>query len=396
MVADFAPPPHRPAGLRGRVLFISTTEELERFCEQASQSSVLAVDTEFLRERTYRPRLCLIQLATSPDNIAAVDPLAIDDLEPIARLFRDNRIVKVLHACSQDLEVIDGAMGCVPSPMFDTQLAAAFLGHRMQLGYGALVEAYTGVHLPKAESLTDWSRRPLDPEQLVYAEDDVRYLPGIYDQMRAELVERDRLSMVLPEMQSLLDPSHYRHKPMEAYKHLKRVSSLTRKQLVVAQEVCAWRESMAAKRDIPRKWVLADEVVVELCRRAPADEGRLRRIRGTEQLSERDSAALLHAVSRGVARPASQLPSLPKRSRPSGEQESVVDLMYAMLRIISERSGVATQLIATRDELVDFMSGREGASLASGWRYELAGRRLEELLGGSCGLTVKDGRVEIL
>lgn len=377
-------------------MFISTSEELERFCERASTSPVLAVDTEFLRERTYRPRLCLIQLATAEGEIAAVDPIAIHDLEPVARLFRDNSIVKVLHACSQDLEVIDGALGCVPSPMFDTQLAAAFLGHRMQLGYGALVESYTGVHLPKAESLTDWSRRPLDPEQLVYAEDDVRYLPGIYEQMKAELIERDRLSMVLPEMQALLDPSHYRHDPMQAYTHLKRVSSLTRKQLAVAREACAWREQLAQRRDIPRKWVLSDEVVVEVCRRAPTDAVRLRRIRGTEQLSERDADALLHAVSRGLACPVSKYPVVVRHSRPSGEQESVVDLMYAMLRIISERSGVATQLIATRDELVDFMSGREGAALASGWRYELAGRKLEELLGGSCGLTVKDGRVEIL
>ena len=376
-------------------VYIATQGELEDFCCEAAGERVIAVDTEFLREKTYYPKLCLVQVRAG-EKIAAIDPILIGDLAPLARIFEDPEVTKVFHACSQDLEVIQSGMGCTCRSVFDTQLAAAFLGLRQQISYGSLVESYCDVHLAKAESLTDWSRRPLDPEQLTYAEDDVRYLPGIYDQMRAELVERDRLSMVLPEMQSLLDPSHYRHEPMEAYKHLKRVSSLTRKQLAVAQEVCAWRESMAAKRDIPRKWVLADEVVVELCRRAPADEGRLRRIRGTEQLSERDSAALLHAVSRGVARPASQLPSLPKRSRPSGEQESVVDLMYAMLRIISERSGVATQLIATRDELVDFMSGREGASLASGWRYELAGRRLEELLGGSCGLTVKDGRVEIL
>ena len=343
-------------------MFISTYEELERFCERASSYPVLAVDTEFLRERTYRPKLCLIQLATSADDIVAVDPIAITDLTPIARLFKDPSIVKVIHACSQDLEVIDGAMGCVPTPMFDTQLAAAFLGHRMQLGYGALV----------------------------------RYLPGIYEQMRAKLIERDRLSMVLPEMQALLDPSHYRHDPMWAYLHLKRVSSLTKRQLAVAREACAWREKLAAKRDIPRKWVLSDEVLVEVCRRMPADEQRLRRIRGTEQLSERDSAALLHAVSRGLSCPADKYPSVPRRSRPSGEQESVVDLMYAMLRIISERTGVATQLIATRDELLEFMSGADGAALGQGWRYELAGRQLEGLLSGSCGLTVKDGRVEIL
>lgn len=383
-------------GLRGHVLFISTSEELRRFCERAASSSVLAVDTEFLRERTYRPRLCLIQLATSADDIAAVDPLAISDLSPVVELFENPAITKVFHACSQDLEVIDGSLGCVPAPLFDTQLAAAFLGQRMQLGYGGLVEAYTGVRLAKAESLTDWSRRPLDPDQLTYAEDDVRYLPGIYETMLSELVERDRLSMVLPEMQALLDPSHYRHEPMDAFRHLKRASSLTRRQLAVAREACAWRERMASKRDIPRKWVLSDEVMLEICKRGPVDTERLRRIRGTEQLSERDADALVHAISRGAACQASDCPSLPKRSRPSADQECVIDLMYAMVRIISEKTGVAAQLIATREDLLEFMAGREDASLASGWRRDIAGEKLKGLLLGDCGLTVKDGRVEIL
>ncbi len=383
-------------GLRGHVLFISTYDELVSFCERAASSKVLAVDTEFLRERTYRPKLCLIQLATSADDIVAVDPLAISDLTPVAELFKNPSITKILHACSQDLEVIDGAMGCVPSPMFDTQVAASFLGHRMQMGYGALVEAYTGVHLAKAESLTDWSRRPLDPEQLTYAEDDVRYLPGIYEQMVEELTKADRLQIVLPEMQALLDPSHYRHDPMDAYKHLKRATSLTRKQLAVGREACAWRERVAAKRNIPRKWVLSDEVMLEVCKRAPKDVDRLFKIRGTEQLSRRDAEALVFAVNRGAACPTAEMPSLPKRSRPTPEQESVLDLMYAMLRIISEKSGVATQLIATRDDLLDFVNGSEKAALAQGWRYQLAGAQLERLLNGGCGLTVKDGRVEIL
>ncbi len=383
-------------GLRGHVLFISTYDELVSFCERAASSKVLAVDTEFLRERTYRPKLCLIQLATSADDIVAVDPLAISDLTPVAELFKNPSITKILHACSQDLEVIDGAMGCVPSPMFDTQVAASFLGHRMQMGYGALVEAYTGVHLAKAESLTDWSRRPLDPEQLTYAEDDVRYLPGIYEQMVEELTKADRLQIVLPEMQALLDPSHYRHDPMDAYKHLKRATSLTRKQLAVGREACAWRERVAAKRNIPRKWVLSDEVMLEVCKRAPKDVDRLFKIRGTEQLSRRDAEALVFAVNRGTACPTAEMPSLPKRSRPTPEQESVLDLMYAMLRIISEKSGVATQLIATRDDLLDFVNGSEKAALAQGWRYQLAGAQLERLLNGGCGLTVKDGRVEIL
>lgn len=377
-------------------MFISTSEELAAFCERASSSKVLAVDTEFLRERTYHPRLCLLQLASSPEDIALVDPIAIRDLSPVASLFKDPAITKVIHSCSQDLEVLDGAMGCVPEPLFDTQVAASFLGHRMQLGYGPLVESYTGVHLAKAESLTDWSRRPLEPEQLEYAADDVRYLPGIYESMMAELVSRDRLGWVLPEMQALTDPAHYRHLPADAYLHLRRAASLTRKQLAVAREVCAWREKVAESRNIPRKWVLSDEVVVEICKRLPDDVNRLRRIRGTEQLSERDAEAVLHAVSRGKACPNSELPQMKRKSHPTAEQESVVDLMYAMLRIISEKSGVATQLIATRDDLVDFMDGKPDAALASGWRLALAGGQLRGLLTGSCGLTVKDGRVELL
>lgn len=377
-------------------MFVTTYDDLKAFCERAKASDIVAVDTEFLRERTYHPRLCLIQLSVSAEDIVAVDPLAISDLTPLKELFQNQAITKIFHACGQDLEVIDASLGVVPAPLFDTQVAASFLGHRMQLGYGALVEAYEGVHLPKTESLTDWSRRPLDAEQLTYAEDDVRYLPAIYRKMVDELVRQDRLGWVLPEMQSLLRTEHFRHEPRESYLHLKRAGTLTRTQLSVAREVCAWREKTAEHRDIPRKWVLSDEVIVEVCKRAPKDAQRLHRIRGAEQLSERDTDAILNAVVRAKACKSEDLPEIMRKSRPNAEQESVLDLLYAMLRIISEKSGVATQLIATRDELYAFMQGHEDVSLHSGWRYELAGKKLESLLKGDVGLTVKEGRVEIL
>lgn len=377
-------------------MFVTTYDELKAFCDRAKASDIVAVDTEFLRERTYHPRLCLIQLSTSAEDIVAVDPLAISDLSPLKALFEDHSITKIFHACSQDLEVIDATLECVPAPIFDTQVAASFLGHRMQIGYGSLVEAYEGVHLPKTESLTDWSRRPLDPEQLTYAEDDVRYLPSIYHKMVKELVAQDRLSWVLPEMQALLATEHFRHDPTESYLHLKRASTLTRSQLGIAREVCAWREKTAMNRDIPRKWVLSDEVVIEVCKRAPKDAQRLHRIRGAEQLSERDTDAILNAVVRAKTCKGNDLPAIVRKARPNPEQESVLDLMYAMLRIISEKSGVATQLIATRDELYNFMLGREDVLLNQGWRYELAGKKLQSLLSGSVGLTVKEGHVEIL
>lgn len=376
-------------------MYISTSDELSAFCERIGNEPVIAVDTEFLRERTYYPKLCLVQVGT-PKEIGAIDPILIEDLSPLARIFADERVTKVFHACGQDLEVILDGMGVTCASVFDTQVAAAFLGMRQQVSYASLVEAYAGVRLPKAESLTDWSRRPLDPEQLTYAEDDVRYLPGIYDRMVEQLVERDRLAWVQPEMAEATDPSHMHRDPREAYLRLKRSSSLTRRQLAIAREVCAWREQTAASHDVPRKWVLSDEVAVEVCKRAPRNRDRLRKIRGTDQLSERDVHDLLDAVRAGEEVPGSACPQQERHAHPSAEVESVVDLMVALVRIVSEKSGIATQLIATRDDLVEFAQDRSKSRLATGWRHELAGKQLESLLEGSVGLTVRDGRIEII
>lgn len=374
-------------------VYISNFDELSDFCKEASTSKVLAVDTEFLRERTYYPQLCLVQLAT-PDKIVAVDPILIRDLSPLAKLFSDTSIVKVIHACGQDMEVLLHAVGCLPQPVFDTQIVAAFLGHRMQMGYGALVEAYTKVHLPKAESLTDWSRRPLDPEQLKYAEDDVRYLPGIYDQMTSDLIAKDRLGWVKPELDRLDNPLLYQRDPRKAYLHLRRSSSLTRRQLSVAREVCAWRESAAARRNIPRKWVISDEVIVEMCRRPPSSTAQLRRIRGTEKVSERDLSAIVEAAQRGCDLNPSEYPELKHHAHPSAEAESIVDLMCALIRLVSEKTGVASQLIASRDDLYDLLVGNDTPVLHD-WRYDIAGKQLQGLLHGEVGLTVKDSHVEI-
>lgn len=376
-------------------MYISTSDELSAFCERIGKEHVIAVDTEFLRERTYYPKLCLVQVGTASE-IGAIDPILIKDLSPLASIFADERVTKVFHACGQDLEVILDGMGVACTSVFDTQVAAAFLGMRQQVSYASLVEAYAGVRLPKAESLTDWSRRPLDPEQLTYAEDDVRYLPAIYESMIELLVEKDRLSWVQPEIAEVCDPSHMHRDPRMAYLRLKRSSSLTRRQLAIAREVCAWREKTAASHDIPRKWVLSDEVVVEVCKRAPRTRDRLRKIRGTDQLAEKDVRDLLEMVQVGEGVPASECPQQERHSHPSPELESVVDLMIALVRVVSEKSGIATQLIATRDDLVEFAQDRPKSRLASGWRYELAGRQLESLLEGSVGLTVRDGRIELI
>jgi ribonuclease D len=376
-------------------VFISTYDELRDACARWASEPVLALDTEFIRERTYYPTLCLLQVGTETEQ-HAIDTLAVKDLSPLAPLFKDPSIVKVFHACTQDLEILNTAVGCLPAPLFDTQVAAAFLGQKLQIGYGPLVEAYCNVHIAKADSLSDWSRRPLDSDQLKYALDDVKYLPGIYHAMVDELVASDRLQWVLPEMEALLDPALYVRDPRDAYQHVKRNTSLTRKQLAVLREVAAWRERYAARHNIPRKWVVSDEVMLELSKRPPQTPEKLLRTRGTESLSRNEVDGLLGALKKGKLCPPAEYPVIKHRAKPSLETESVIDLMYAMVRLVSERSGVAPALIATRDDLYDFITDRPASKLSRGWRKTLMGDQLDLLLGGRAGLTVKDGRIEIL
>ncbi|WP_302011762.1 ribonuclease D [Collinsella tanakaei] len=377
-------------------MYISTYEELSAFCERAARFNAIAVDTEFLRERTYHPRLCLVQVAT-PDECVVIDVIAIDNLAPLAILMRDEGTVKVFHACSQDMEVLNYTLGALPAPIFDTQIAAAFLGERMQTSYNGMVHAFCGVTLPKSESLTDWSRRPLTPEQIEYALDDVRYLIKAYDVIMERLDESGRASWVLDEIRPLTDRSHYVVDRRVAFKRVKRVNSLTRRQLAVARELAAWREARAEYSNIPRKWLMSDEVLIALSKRPPHDAASLRRVRGTEQLSDADVAGALSVIARGESCPADKYPFIARTHKPaSPELESVIDLMYALIRLVGERSGVATAMIASRDDLVDYVDHPQDSPLREGWRFELVGTLIDDLLNGDIGLTVKDRALEIL
>ena len=226
-------------------MYISTHQALLDFCQRAREFDAIAVDTEFLRERTFHPRLCLVQIATPAESVA-VDPLVIDDLSPLAELMADESVTKVFHACSQDMEVMLHTVGVLPRPIFDTQVAAAFLGERQQISYGALVQTFCGVSLPKTESLTDWSRRPLTDKQIEYAIDDVKYLIVAYTEMMSRLRELGRVDWVLDELRPLADESHYRADRHEAFRKVKRINSCSRHQLGIARELAAWREDRAA------------------------------------------------------------------------------------------------------------------------------------------------------
>ena len=377
-------------------MYISTHQQLAEFCERARAFEAVAVDTEFLRERTYHPRLCLVQVATPAESVA-IDPLAIDDLSPLAGLLSDESVVKVFHACSQDMEVLLHTVGVLPRPIFDTQVAAAFLGERQQISYGALVQAFCGVSLAKSESLTDWSRRPLTEKQVEYAIDDVRYLIVAYTEMMARLREEGRVDWVLDELRPLTDGAHYRADRHDAFRKVKRINSCSRHQLGIARELAAWREDRAERRNIPRKWVMSDDTLLALVKRNPVTVEEFRSIRGTEQLSERDVDGALMAIKRGSSCPHDRLPLLVRGHHAiPPELESVTDLMYALIRLVAERSGVATAVIASRDDLAEYVEHPEQSRLREGWRFELVGSRLDDLLNGQMGLTVKDRRIEIL
>ena len=217
-------------------MYISTYEELLAFCKRAAAFDAVAIDTEFLRERTYHARLCLVQAAT-PEECVDIDPIVIKDHSPLAELKADEGVIKVFHACSQDMEVLYHTLGVLPAPIFDTQVAAAFLGERMQMSYNGLVHAFCDVDLPKSESLTDWSRRPLTDLQLEYAVDDVRYLIVAYGVIMDRLGELGRVSWVTDEMRPLTNVEHYVVDQRLAFKRVKRINSCTRRQLAIAREL---------------------------------------------------------------------------------------------------------------------------------------------------------------
>lgn len=376
-------------------MLITTIDQLESLVDRMSASDVVAIDTEFVREKSYYPKLCLIQLGTEHEQ-AAVDPFAVQDLRPLVRLFSNPFITKVFHACMQDMEVLLHCCGVLPWPLFDTQVALAYMSDRYQIGYGALVEEYCGVPLAKSESMTDWSRRPLDDAQLAYALDDVRYLPGIWRDMRRQLEERGRIAWLEDEFRRLASPGSYQLDPREAFRRVKRSGSLDRRRLAVVREVAAWRETRAVELNRPRRWVLPDELVVEIAKRGPANTEALARIRGMSEVSQPDCTAIVEAVRRGMACPDDECPELDHHARPTLREECVCDVMYALTRMIAEQECIAPAVLASRDDLMAYIRQPASSPVSRGWRHEVLGCHLDRLLSGEVGLSVKDGRVELL
>ncbi len=377
-------------------MYVKDHDGLRKLIDRVRGADFVALDTEFMRERTYYARLCLIQLATD-DVEAIIDPLALDDLSPLLDLLSDTRMTKVFHAGQQDLEILCLMSGEVPAPVFDTQVAATLAGFPTQVGYAALVNDVAGVKLDKADTFTDWSRRPLSDAQLEYALNDVRYLPTVYHELRSRLESEGRLSWLEPDFDRMVDPATYTVVPEEQFRRIKRVSSLKPRQLGVLMKLTAWRELEAQRRDIPRKWVIGDESLLEIARRGPRDRESLARIRGVaDKLAKGLYPAVLRAVEDGMAIPHGELPKLERGRRRPLDVDGAVDLMGALVRLRAKEHGVATPLLASRAELEQLAGGeREDTPLLEGWRRSIVGDELLRLLDGDLVLRLDEGRLVI-
>jgi ribonuclease D len=378
-------------------LHIDSADGLSELCQQLQNSEWLALDTEFMREKTYYPRLCLLQLSNG-EIAASVDPQVIDDLSPLRELLMNSAVVKVFHAGRQDLEIFYHLWGELPAPLFDTQLAATLLGLGDQIGYGNLVEKLLGHRLEKGHARTDWARRPLEPEQLRYALDDVIYLGDLYLKLTLQLKSAGREDWLEEDFRELADPATYAMNPDGMWKRLKGRQRLKGVQLAVLRALAAWREIEAEKADRPRRWLLKDDVLLDLARRQPRDLKSMEKIRGLEAGTvKRSGGALLLQIKTAQQSPRDQWPQEEnKHKRLTPNQEAMTDLLMACLRLLAEQEEITPAAIANRRDLERLASGERELELMHGWRKTLAGGALVSILEGRLVPRIESGKLVIV
>lgn len=373
---------------------IDTDDLLRELCDRLAEQSRIAIDTEFVAERTYYPTLGLIQVA-GEGICVAIDPMAINDFAPLQQLFASPDITKVFHAAKQDLGIFCDLFGEVPKPLFDTQLGAAFIGYGDQVSYAKLVERVSKVTLKKMGGLTDWTRRPLTPQQLSYALDDVRYLLDVHSNVSSRLERMGRLDWCQEELTALQSGETYaRTTPREMYRSVKRWSTLDRKSLAVLRELAAWREESARDRDRPRGRIISDDLLIEIARMAPREERGLSGIRPLNRRErERSGAEIIEAVQRALELPREEWPERPTSRASRGQDVTgLVELLTAYLRSRAEVEQIAPRFVATRDVLErmarHYGNGAADEPLMHGWRRKLIGGELIDILEGRCAITV--------
>lgn len=358
------------------VELIATPEALAAFCARIAEARYLAVDTEFVRERTYYPRLCLVQIA-SESILGCVDTLAIDDLSPLTALLQTPTITKVLHAGRQDLEIFTALAGAVPGPVYDTQIAADLCGHGNQVGLAAVAEELLDVRLDKQHARADWSKRPLRAALLRYAADDVRYLVPIYARLQERLQELNRVAWLAEDCARLADPSLYSVDPTQAWQRVSGIRNLDGPRFHAARLLADWRERRAMRLDRPRGWVLRDEALMALAQALPDNQRELERVDALPPALRRKAADELLAIFASARASDAPVPDKPEPLTP--EQKQLVATAMQAVRDVAKTLNISSATLATRREVTRIVRGANESPALEGWRRQVIGERLLEI-----------------
>ncbi len=377
--------------------FIDTAPALRAFLDDTATANVVALDTEFIREKTYYPRLCLLQVAAD-ERIACIDPLVLQeaDLAPLWNRLAGPGTLVLLHAGRQDLEVIFQASGRIPASVFDTQIAAALCGHGDQVGYATLVRDILGIEVDKSMTRADWSRRPLPNEALEYAADDVRYLHALYTHFDTRLEGLGRRAWLQPEVAALVAPSQYEPDPANAWRRIRAAAKMKPKEVAVLRALAEWREREAMRVDRPRQWLLKDDALVFIAQRPPKNVAALIAVRGVEEgFASRHGETLLSLIETArQAQPPSDLPQMRERLTPA--EEAQTDLLMAALKAIAAENELAPASISSRKEIERLVRGDRDIDLLRGWRLAAAGARLLDVLEARAALMAAHDGVQLV
>jgi len=375
--------------------YIDNEQQLGQACDTLRSSPILALDTEFMREKTYFAQFCLIQIATERE-IFIIDPLSVGNLQPLIELLYDTNIVKILHAARQDLELFYDLEGRVPAPIFDTQIAATVLGFADQIGYANLVHKILGVQLDKSHARTDWSTRPLSEQQLSYAADDVRYLIQLYPEIIQRLETLGRQNWLEEDFAALSDSAQYQNDPADSWRRISGHGRLKPQQLAVLQPLAAWREQRARQLNKPRKWIISDDVLLTLAQRMPDMPGKLHGIRGMPDTIVRDfGAELVNIIQQARNRPKSEWPKARAHLAPSRDQELLIDSLMLYLKYLAYNNQITPATLANRKELESLIRGERDLNLLKGWRSHIAGQSLLNMLEGKISIEIVNGKLKV-
>ncbi|MDJ0832989.1 MAG: ribonuclease D [Gammaproteobacteria bacterium] len=375
--------------------YIESNLALAEFCASIADCQLCAIDTEFVREKTYYPLLALIQIATETEQ-ACIDPLEIDDFSPLLQIFRNRDMVKILHSPSQDLELFYHNFAELPEPVFDTQLAAAVLGYANQIGYADLVNRICKVQLEKKYTRTDWSRRPLSEGELDYAMDDVRYLLKMYQELTAQLQRRGREAWIESDLRNMSDPQNYQVDFANLWKKLRGVMKLKGSALNVADQLCRWREQVAIDKNRPRRWIMKDEDIIDIARFKPGSLKDLRQIGAlSADYIKKNGESILQVLEQALAMDSSQYPKHDEFTRLDNRQQAVADCLMAIAKDIAERNQIALSSVLSKKDIDKLVAGNQNNKLMQGWRYEMLGQQLSRFIDGELAVSCTNGKLEL-